>query len=108
MAYTAVTYPAWAYNATQPARVVANATEFAALPAPGAWSFNPADFVVPPSSTAPSDPGLTYTDTRLTQILVESRIANRLLHQGLTLPAQDDPVTVLRPDVLATDASITS
>lgn len=110
MAYTPIIYPAWAYNATQPARLVNSAADFAALPAPGLWSFTPATFVVPPASLAPADPGLTTTDTRLSQQLIEARITNLILAAGL-LPGAggaDDPVTVLRADVTANDASLTS
>ena len=96
-----VTYPSWAYNVTQPAQIVASAAAFAALGA--GWSFTP---FPPPGSTAPFDPGLSVSDTRAQQLLIEARITNMLLAQEFN--AKDEPQTVLRPDVLANDSSLTS
>lgn len=96
-----VTYPSWAYSATQPAQIVASAIAFAALGA--GWSYTP---FPPPGSTVPFDPGLPDTDTRLQQLLIEARVTNLLLGQEFN--TKDDLQTVLRPDVLANDSSLTS
>lgn len=94
-------YPSWAYNATQPARIVNSTTEFAALPGTG-WQYTP---IVSTAGTVP-DTGLTYTDTRLSQLLVEARVQTMMMSQAF--PILDDPQTILRPDVSANDSSITS
>ena len=96
-------YPSWAYNATLlQSKIVQNAAEFTALGT--GWLFTP--FPPPPPSGVPADPGFVNTDTRLQQLLVESRIQTLLLAQGLTIT--EDPQTQLRADVLANDASLTS
>ena len=94
-------YPSWVYNLTQPAVIVANLTQFNALP--GTWTTIP--FAANPAN-APADAGFTDTDTRLQQILIENRIQNQLLQYGFNLV--DDPVTQIRPDVLANDSSLSS
>ena len=60
----------------------------------------------PPPSGVPYDPGLPNTDTRLQQILVENRVQSMMLAQAFNIT--DDPQTVLRPDVRANDASLSS
>ena len=99
-----ITYPSWAYNsAGQPAVIVQNAAQFAALPLPGTWQLNGP---YPASTTGTSDPGFTVTDTRLQQMLVESRVQTLMMAQAFNVT--DDPVTLQRPDVLANDSSLTS
>lgn len=96
-------YPSYAYNSTQLVSVVvANVAAWTALPGPGTWQTYPYAGI----SGIPTDPGLTDTDIRLQQILIENRIANQLLQVGLGVV--DDPVTQLRPDILANDSSLTS
>lgn len=96
-------YPSWVYNATQASSlIVANVAAFNALPSPGVWTTTP----YPGTSGIPTDPGLTDTDIRLQQILIESRVTNQLLQFGFNL--MDDPVLQLRPDILLNDSSLTS
>lgn len=97
----AFNFPTWAYNLTQPAQIVNTQAQFNALPGTG-WSLTP----FANSSSAPTDPGLTDTDIRLQQILIENRISNQLLQFGFNLV--DDPVTQLRPDILANDSGLTT
>lgn len=95
-------YPSFAYNATQLSTVVVNnATAWNALPGPGTWQTYP----YPGISGIPTDPGLTDTDIRLQQILIESRVSNQLLQFGFNLT--DDPVE-LRAEILAGDSALTS
>jgi hypothetical protein len=96
-------YPSWVYNSTQLVSVIVNNVgAFNALPGPGVWTTTPFVGV----QGVPTDPGLTDTDIRLQQILVEARVSNQLLQFGFNLV--DDPVTQLRPDVLQNDSSLTS
>lgn len=96
-------YPSYAYNSTQlSAIIVQNVAQFNALPGPGVWTTTPYAGI----SGIPTDPNLTDTDIRLQQILVESRVQSQLLQFGFGLV--DDPVTQIRPDVLANDSSLTS
>jgi len=96
-------YPSWAYNSTQQAQLqVANLQAWLALPGPGTWQTYP----YPGLSGIPTDPGLTDTDIRLQQILIEARVQSQLLQIGLGVV--DDPVTQLRPDILANDSSLSS
>lgn len=96
-------YPSYVYNSTQLASLVVNTVAaFNALPGPGTWTTTP--FVG--ASGIPTDPGLTDTDIRLQQILIENRISNQLLQFGFNLV--DDPVLQLRPDILQNDSSLTS
>ena len=96
-------YPSWVYNSTQQSSlIVANVAAFNALGGNGTWTTTPYLGV----SGIPTDPNLTDTDIRLQQILIENRIQNQLLQFGFNLV--DDPVTQLRPDVLANDSSLTS
>ena len=96
-------YPSWVYNATQlTSLIVNNVAAFNALPAPGVWTTTPYLGL----GGIPADPGFTDTDIRLQQILIESRIQNQLLQFGFGM--SDDPVTQLRPDILANDSSLTS
>jgi hypothetical protein len=91
------------YNATQFASlIVPNVAAFNALSGAGTWTTTP--FVG--LSGVPTDPGLVDTDTRLQQILVECRVSNQLLQFGFNL--SDDPVTALRPDILANDSGLTT
>ena len=106
-------FPSWAYNsAGQPALIVTSLTQFNALPGPGTWSATPFGST-PATNIAPFDTltagtgALQVTDIRAQQSLVESRITNLLLAQ-LVPNISDDVVTILRPDVLANDASLTS
>lgn len=96
-------YPSWVYNSTQLASlIVNNVAAFNALPPPGVWTTTP--FVG--TSGIPTDPGLTDTDIRLQQLLIEARVSNQLLQFGFNL--MDDPVTQLRPDILANDSGLTT
>lgn len=95
-------YPSYVFNATQQtALVVLNVAAFNALPAPGVWTTTP----FPGIGGIPTDPGLTDTDIRLQQILIENRIQNQLLTYLGNLP--DDPLG-LRADILANDSNLTS
>lgn len=96
-------YPSWVYNATQLTQlIVPNVAAFNALPAPGVWTTTP----YPGIGGIPTDPGLTDTDIRLQQILIESRIGNQLLTYIGNIP--DDPASQLRPDILANDSGLTT
>ena len=96
-------YPSWAYNATQLTQlIVTTVAQFNALGGPGVWTTTPYAGI----SGIPSDPGLTDTDIRLQQILIEARIGNQLLTYIGSIP--DDPASQLRPDILANDSSLTS
>lgn len=95
-------YPSYVYNSTQMSTlVVANVAAFNALPAPGVWTTTP----FPGVSGIPADPGLTDTDTRLQQILIENRLSNAILLSGLNL--SDDYLT-WRQDFLANDSGLTT
>lgn len=95
-------YPSWVYNATQLASlIVINVGQFNALPSPGTWTTTP----YPGISGIPTDPGLTDTDIRLQQILIETRVQSQLLQFGFAL--NDDPLE-LRAEILAGDSSLTS
>ncbi len=96
-------YPSYAYNSTQLLQVVVNnVQQWNALPSPGTWQ----TFPYPGLIAFPTDPGLEDTDAWLRSILVENRITNQMLQFGMNV--MDDPVTQLRPDVLANDSSIAS
>jgi hypothetical protein len=115
-------YPSWAYNsawngqpnAFQAPQVVQTLAQFNALGGPGTWSATP----FPPSTTpVPSPPfdtvtngtgTLQVTDIRLQQMLIEMRASNYLLSTMAGPFNADDPQTVMRPDILANDASLTS
>lgn len=99
-------FPSWAYSsAGQPAVIVQNLAAFSALPGPGTWSSTPFP-VPPPLPLPPFDPGFLVTDSRAQQQLVEARITNYMLGQALGIA--DDVITVLRPDVLANDSSLST
>ena len=95
-------YPSWAYNATQPAQVVLNLAQFNALPPPGVWGTVP---FASSTSGIPVDPGFTDTDTRLQQSLIEQRITNLLLYNGLN---SLDELSALRAEVLQIDSGLTT
>lgn len=96
-------YPSFAYNSTQlVSLIVPNVAAFNALGGPGVWTTTPFAGI----SGIPTDPGLTDTDIRLQQLLIESRISNQLLQFGFNLV--DDPVTQIRPDILANDSGLTT
>lgn len=95
-------YPSWVYNATQfTALIVPNVAAFNALPTPGVWTTTP----YPGLNGFPTDPGLTDTDIRLQQILVEARLGNNLL--AMLGPFPDDLIA-WRQDIVANDSSLTS
>ena len=99
----AIAFPSWAYNATLLlSKIVQTQAEFTALGS--GWSFTP--FAPPPPSGVPFDPGFPDTDTRLQQILVESRIQTMMMAE--TFLIADDPQQQLRPDVVANDSSLAS
>ena len=95
-------FPSFAYNLTAPALIVSSQAAFNALGT--GWSFTP--FPPPGQPFGPFDPGLTDTDIRLQQLLIEARMQNMILVQAFNIA--DDPQTVLRPDILANDSSVTS
>lgn len=95
-------YPSWVYNSTQlSSLIITSAAAFAALPGPGTWTTTPYLGV----GGIPTDPGLTDTDIRLQQILIENRVSNQLLQFGFNLT--DDPVE-LRAEILAGDSGLTT
>lgn len=95
-------YPSYVYNATQQASlVVNNVAAFNALGGPGVWTTTP----FPGLGGFPTDPGLTDTDIRLQQILVESRLGNNLL--AMLGPFSDDLVA-WRQDIVANDSGLTT
>lgn len=95
-------YPSWVYNSTQlSSLIVQNVAAFNALPTPGVWTTTPFLGV----SGIPTDPGLTDTDIRLQQILIENRMSNALLTWGFNL---SDDLPTLRADFLANDSGLTS
>ena len=95
-------YPSYAYNSTQSSTViVATVAAFNALPAPGTWTTTP----YPGVSGIPADPGLTDTDVRLQQVLIENRLANAIMLSGFNL--SDDYLT-WRQDFLANDSGLTT
>ena len=103
-------YPSYAYNATQFSTVIVqNVAAFNALSGPGVWTTTP----YAGASPGPTDPGFSNTDallqtlvTRAQQQLIENRVSNQLLQFGFSVV--DDPVTQLRPDILANDSSLAS
>jgi hypothetical protein len=96
-------YPSWVYNSTQLTQlIVANVAAFNALGGAGTWTTTP----YAGTSGIPTDPGLTDTDIRLQQMLIEQRITNQLLQVGLNV--MDDPALQLRPDILANDSGLTT
>lgn len=96
-------YPSYVYNATQLSTlVVSTVAQFNALGGSGVWTTTP--YVG--TSGIPTDPGLTDTDIRLQQILIENRMTNQLLVQAFNI--SDDPATQLRPDILANDSGLTT
>lgn len=95
-------YPSWVYNSTQSTSlIVTTVAAFNALPAPGTWTTTP----FPGVSGIPADPGLTDTDVRLQQILVESRLGNNLL--AMLGPFPDDLIA-WRQDIVANDSGLTT
>lgn len=95
-------YPSWVYNSTQGASlIVANVAAFNALPAPGTWTTTP----FPGVSGIPADPGLTDTDVRLYQLLIESRLGNNLLASIGNMP---DDLVAWRQDIAANDSGLTT
>lgn len=95
-------YPSWVFNAVQNASlIVSTVGQFNALPTPGVWTTTP----FPGSAGIPTDPGLTDTDIRLQQILVESRLGNNLL--AMLGPFSDDLLT-WRQDIAANDSGLTT
>lgn len=95
-------YPSYVYNSTQQSTlIVGTVAAFNALPAPGTWTTTP----YPGVSGIPADPGLTDTDVRLQQILIENRLANAILLSGFSM--SDDYLT-WRQDFLANDSGLTT
>lgn len=95
-------YPSYVYNSTQSATVVVNTVaQFNALPSPGTWTTTPFAGV----SGIPADPGLTDTDVRLQQILIESRLGNNLLAALASMP---DDLLAWRQDIVANDSGLTT
>ena len=100
MAVTA--FPSWAYNsAGQSSLIVASQAAFDALTSPGTWAFTPYATITP---TPPAfDPGFEITDTRLQQSLIEQRVTNVLLQQGLNIQPDVD-LTGLRQEIKTLDS----
>jgi hypothetical protein len=95
-------YPSWVYNSTQASSlIVQNVSAFQALPGPGTWTTTP----FPGIGGIPTDPGLTDTDIRLQQILVEARLGNNLI--AMLGPFSDDLLT-WRQDIAANDSGLTT
>ena len=93
-------YPSYAYNPTQPAVIVTSLAQFNALPLPGTWGTQPYA-----SSSTPVDPGLTDTDTRLQQILIENRLQNNILAEMASI---SDDLLAWRQDILANDSGLST
>lgn len=95
-------YPSWVYNSTQLVSVIIpSVAAFNALPGPGVWTTTPYAGI----SGIPADPGLTDTDVRLQQILVESRLTNNLLTVMGTI---SDDLLTWRQDIAANDSGLTT
>ncbi len=95
-------YPSAAYNATQLKTVVVqDLAGFNALSGVGTWTTTP----YPGLSGFPVDPGLTDTDIRLQQILVESRLGNNLMAM---LGSISDDLVAWRQDIVANDSGLTT
>lgn len=95
-------YPSWVYNSTQlVSLIVPNVAAFNALAGPGVWTTTP----FAGTSGIPTDPGLTDTDIRLQQILIENRMTNAVLTWGFNL---SDDLPTLRADILANDSGLTT
>ena len=103
----AIPFPTWAYNQVgvnqQPAQIVQTQAQLTALGS--AWATTP--FPVTPT-TAPSDPGFAVLDTRQQQLLVEVRMQNLLLKEGILPALSADDLTAMRAEVLALDSGITT
>ncbi len=106
-------FPSSAYNsAGQPTIVVFSLAQFNALGGPGTWSATPFPPPATPAGapfdtvTSPGTSTLQVTDIRLQQMLIELRVSNYMAAQAFNLI--DDPQTIIRPDVLTNDASLTS
>ena len=101
-------FPSWAYNSlgntVQPPVIVQSLTAFNALLGPGTWSATPTGTSLP--NNVPADTGLTVTDIRLQQLLIEACIQSQYFQTLLN--SSDDAVTLMRPDILANDSSLTS
>lgn len=96
-------YPSWVYNQAQnTAQIVNNVGQFNALGGAGTWTTTP--FPGVPGSI-PTDPGLTDTDIRLQQILVETRLGNNLIAM---LGSFSDDLTAWRQDIVANDSGLTT
>lgn len=95
-------YPSWVYNSTQMmAQVVTNVGQFNALGGPGTWTTTP----FPGVSGIPTDPGLTDTDVRLQQLLVESRLQSNILAM---LGNYSDDLVAWRQDIAANDSGLST
>lgn len=95
-------YPSWVYNGTQlTSLIVQNVAAFNALPSPGIWTTTP----YPGISGIPTDPGLTDTDIRLQQILIENRLGNNLIAMLGSFP---EDLVAWRQDIAANDSGLTT
>ncbi len=95
-------YPSYVFNSTQAlSLIVTTVAQFNALPSPGTWTTTP----FPGVSGIPADPGLTDTDVRLQQILIESRLGNNLLAM---LGSMSDDLLAWRQDIIANDSGLTT
>ena len=95
-------YPSWVYNSAQnTSLIVANVAAFNALGGSGTWTTTP----FPGVSGIPADPGLTDTDVRLQQILIENRLSNNILAAIGSMP---DDLLAWRQDIVANDSSLTT
>lgn len=95
-------YPSYVFNSTQSLQqIVTTVAQFNALGGAGTWTTTP----FPGISGIPTDPGMTDTDIRLQQILIEGRMSNALLSWGFNL---SDDLATLRADILANDSGLTT
>lgn len=95
-------YPSYVYNATQLSTlIVTTVAAFNALPGPGTWTTTPYPGII----GIPTDPGLTDTDVRLQQILVESRLGNNILAM---LGNYSDDLVAWRQDIVSNDSGLTT
>ena len=96
-------YPSWVYNSTQNVSlIVQTVAEFNALTTPGTWTTTPFEA----DDDDEADTGFTITDTYLKNLLIEMRVQNYLIADGMQ--QKDDVQQRIRPDVAANDIALTA